>query len=102
MRGLVQRVEVEPAAREGEVACRFDEPREHCAKLALQRVGLRALPVLERRRVAQAEALEQLAAELGDGRRELTRGGEGPEAVDVDLEPRAPDEADAIARCLQR
>ena len=102
MGGLVERVELEPAAREREVAGRLDVPREHGRELAPQRVGLAALPVLEGRRVAQPEALEQLAAELRDRRLEVAGRGERPEAVDVDLERRAADEAHAVAGRVHR
>ena len=97
---LVERVELEPAAREREVARGLDVAREHGRELAAQRVGLSALPVLEPRRVAQAEALEQLAAELADRPLEVAGRRQRPEAVDVDLERAAAHEAHAVASGL--
>ena len=64
--GLVERVELEPAAREGEVAGRLDVPREHGRELAPQRVGLAALPVLEGR--ARRAARSPRAARRGTPR----------------------------------
>ncbi len=89
--GLVQRVEVEPAAgvreRGRPVArrlARLHEPAEHRGELASQPVRLAALPVLERGRVPEAEALEEVAPEHGGGLLERIRGRERAEAVDVD------------------
>jgi hypothetical protein len=66
VRGLVERVELDPAAGvceglhgvSGGVAF-LDEAREDDAELAGERVGLRALPVLEARCVAQPEAFHE-------------------------------------------
>ena len=98
----MERVELEPAAGEREVARGLDVPREHRRELAAQRVGLAALPVLEPGRVAEAEALEQLAAELDDRGLEVAGRRQRAEAVDVDLERPAPHQADAVARGLDR
>ena len=97
MRGLVERVELEPALRDRHVAGRLHQPRQHRRELAPQRVRLGALPVLELGRVAEPEALQELPAEQRRGARHVAVLGERAEAVDVDGEPGPADEADLVA-----
>ena len=99
VRRLVEGVELQPPARMGERARPLDEPAQHAGQLAPQRVGLAALPVLEGRRVAQSEALEEVAAEdVGRGL-QLAGGGQRTEARHVDLDGRS--ERHAVARRLE-
>ncbi len=109
VRGLVQRVEREPALRVADRACRTrrasreraHQAPERRAELALQRVGLVHVPGVERRAVAQREALEQLAAEDLDGARRARRRRRprAPGSAHVDVELRA---RRAARRCRPR
>ncbi len=98
VRRLVQRVELEPAPRHREVARRLDQARQHQRQLAPQPVGLGALPVLERGRVAQPEALEEVAAEHGRRVAPPAPRPRRPGSVDIDPQPGAAHERDAVAR----
>ncbi len=100
MRRLVERVDLEPAARMADGAgvvgprrAGLDQALEHGAELAAQGLGLEQLPVLEGGAIAHREALEQVAAEEREGLLELPLGGsgrgQGPEPVHVDLEVRS-------------
>ena len=104
MRGLVQRIEREPALdqleRTGEVAGRLaggGQVAQRGGQLALEGLPLGVCPLLEVRRVAHHEALEEAAAEQPDCRLQVARGAKRVKPVDVHLEPVALGQPDVVA-----
>ena len=108
MGGLVQGIDLEPAAGVGEGALVFTtrsqqlhQAPQRRAQLAPQRVRLADLPVVELRAVAERETLQEVAGEQRHRLAQALEGGavacELPEALDVEFEAGSPLQGDAVA-----
>lgn len=109
MRGLLQRVEIEPTAgraqRSRVVALRraaVGQPRQHGQELPSHRLRLRFHPGLERRRLTDHEALEQVPSNQLGRLVVLTSTCQLAEPEDVDPQSRAGRQGHVVAVGVQQ